>query len=37
MNSIEVIKKCKTWADIVLRREVMEANCHNFPELADKM
>jgi len=37
MNSIETVKKCNAWAEAVLRRDVMEADCMNFVELADKM
>jgi hypothetical protein len=31
------IKVIKFKAEAILRREVMEANCSNFTELADKM
>lgn len=33
----ENIELIKFKAEAILRREVMEANCLNFPDLADKM
>lgn len=37
MESRKIFKQIETRAEIILRREVMEANCLNFVELADKM
>jgi hypothetical protein len=33
----EMVDIIKFKAEAILRREVMEANCQNFTELADKM
>jgi len=34
---IEGLKLINSKAEVILRREVMEADCLNFSELADKM
>jgi len=40
MNKDKIIRAFKlidTKTEVILRREVMEADCHNFSELSDKM
>jgi len=37
MTNKEAINLIRTKADIVLRREIMEANCLNYTDLADRM
>ena len=37
MTAEDALKVCKARAMNIQYRDVMEANCHNFTELADKM